>query len=146
MPNGSSGTHAGLAAGFTALGDGASRVLSFTVLAPLESAIESTQKLAAETLALLDPDHAGHTIDIVVSGSTLGEGYGVPTVAMFEAVRLVARTEGLLLDPVYGGKAFAGLLAAIRSGALGDAPVLFLMTGGLPGLFAYEPSFRIDEY
>ena len=146
VPNGSSGTHAGLAAGLTALNDAASRVLSFTVLAPLESAIESTQRLAAETLALLGPDEAGRAIDIVVSGSALGEGYGVPTVAMFEAVRLVARTEGLLLDPVYGGKAFAGLLAAIRSGALGDAPVLFLMTGGLPGLFAYEPSFRIEKY
>lgn len=146
VPNGSSGTHAGLAAGLTALDDEALRVMSFTVLAPLESAIESTRELAAQTLALLDPDQAAHNIVIVVSESELGEGYGVPTAAMFEAVRLVARTEGLLLDPVYGGKAFAGLLAAIRSDALGDGPVLFLMTGGLPGLFAYEPSFRIEEY
>jgi len=125
VPNGSSGTHAGLAAGLTALDDAALRVLSFTVLAPWERSIESTQRLAAETFALLGPDQAGDEIDIVVSGSALGEGYGVPTAAMFEAVRLVARTEGLLLDPVYGGEAFAGLLAAIRSEKLGDAPVLF---------------------
>lgn len=80
----------------------------------------------------------------MVSGSELGEGYGVPTAAMIESVQLIARSEGLLVDPVYRGKAFAGLLAAIRSGAWGGAPVLFVMTGGLPGLFAYEPTFRID--
>lgn len=65
---------------------------------------------------------------------------------MFEAVRLVAGSEGLLLDPVYGGKAFAGVLAAIRDGAwAGKCSVLFIMTGGLPGLFAYEPAFRADR-
>jgi len=145
VPNGSSGTHAGLAAGLKALGDDPSRVTSFAVLAPSDPTIQSTRQLAAETLALLDPDARLDHDDIAVSGSELGEGYGVPTVAMFEAVRLVARSEGLLLDPVYGGKAFAGLLAAIRSGAWDGCPVLFVMTGGLPGLFAYEPAFRIDN-
>jgi D-cysteine desulfhydrase len=62
---------------------------------------------------------------------------------MFETVRLAARTEGLLIDPVYGGKAFAGLLAAIRAGAIPkDSAALFIMTGGTPALFAYEPAFR----
>jgi hypothetical protein len=67
---------------------------------------------------------------IDVKGEQLGAGYGLPTEAMFEAARLMARTEGLLLDPVYGGKAFAGLLAAVRNGRYrsGDA-ILFLMTG-----------------
>ena len=79
---------------------------------------------------------------IIVNGQQLGEGYGRPTEAMFEAVRLVAKTEGLILDPVYGGKAFAGLLATVRSGAYGaGASVLFVMTGGLPGVFAYRPAF-----
>jgi D-cysteine desulfhydrase len=64
---------------------------------------------------------------------------------MLEAVRLVARSEGLLLDPVYGGNAFAGVIAAIRDGAWrSDEAVLFIMTGGLPGLFAYEPAFRSE--
>jgi D-cysteine desulfhydrase len=54
----------------------------------------------------------------------------------------MARTEGLLLDPVYTGKAFAGLLSAVRSGAYSDGDaILFLMTGGLPGLFAYQSAF-----
>jgi L-cysteate sulfo-lyase len=75
----------------------------------------------------------------------LGAGYGMPTETMFEAVRLVARSEGLLLDPVYGGKAFAGLIATIGDGAWrNEEPVLFIMTDGLPGLFAYEPAFRRD--
>jgi D-cysteine desulfhydrase len=143
VPNGSSGTHAGLAAGFRALGHEPSRVTSFSVLAPIEHARETTHRLAAETLALINPHLAFDEGQIAVLDGVLGEGYGVPTSAMIEAVRLVARSEGLLLDPVYGGKAFAGLLAAFRSSSWGTGPVLFVMTGGLPGLFAYEPAFRI---
>lgn len=145
VPNGSSGTHAGLAAGLKAAGDRPDRVHSFTVLAPIENAVETTFRLATQTLALLAPDGDFSDGDIVVSGTQLGEGYGIPTDAMFEAVRLVARSEGLLLDPVYGGKALAGVVAAVRGGIWrGDTPVLFVMTGGLPGLFAYEPAFRAD--
>jgi L-cysteate sulfo-lyase len=147
VPNGSSGTHAGLAAGMKAAGDEPGRVESFTVLAPIEKARAVTTELAARTLALIDPAIALVGGDIIVTDGQLGEGYGMPTDAMFEAVQLVARSEGLLLDPVYGGKAFAGLIAAIRNGAWrNEEPVLFVMTGGLPGLFAYEPAFRRDEY
>lgn len=68
----------------------------------------------------------------------LGPGYGVPTEGMQEALDLAARSEGLLLDPVYSGKAMAALLAWGRSGRFGDdGPVVFLHTGGAPGLFAY---------
>jgi L-cysteate sulfo-lyase len=105
----------------------------------------ATADLAALTLALINPDGAIAKGDIVVADGQLGERYGIPTHAMFEAVRLVARSEGLLLDPVYGGKAFASLIAAIREGECpSDEPLLFIMTGGLPGLFAYEPAFRAD--
>ncbi|TPG52018.1 D-cysteine desulfhydrase family protein [Sphingomonas glacialis] len=145
VPNGSSGTHAGLAAGLKAAGDEPGRIESFTVLAPIEKARTVTTELAVRTLALIDPASEFVEGDIVVTDGQLGEGYGVPTDAMFEAVRLVARSEGLLLDPVYGGKAFAGLIAAIREGRWRKGePVLFVMTGGLPGLFAYEPAFRRD--
>jgi L-cysteate sulfo-lyase len=146
VPNGSSGTHAGLAAGLKAAGDEPSRVQSFTVLAPIREARETTARLATGTLALLDPAGVFAEGEIAVADGQLGDGYGVPTDGMFEAVRLVARTEGLLLDPVYGGKAFAGLIAAIRDGAWTDGgPVLFIMTGGLPGLFAYETAFRTAD-
>jgi len=146
VPNGSSGTHAGLIAGFKALGEAPSRVISFTVLASLKQAEITTGRLAQETLELLDPSGTMDAHDTVVLGDQLGRGYGEPTPAMLEAVRLLARSEGLLLDPVYGGKAFAGLVTAIRQGEWShDAAVLFVMTGGLPGLFAYEPAFRPDS-
>ena len=65
--------------------------------------------------------------------------YSVPNLRMVEAVQLAARTEGLLLDPVYTGKVMAGLIGLARSGGLrAGERVLFLHTGGLPSLHAYE--------
>jgi len=146
LPNGSAGTHAGLVAGLTALQADPSRVQSFTVLAPLPKASEATLELAQRVLALIDSDRQPDPMTIRIDASQLGGGYGIPTPAMLEAVQLLARTEGLLLDPVYSGKAFAGLLAMIRAGELTkDATVLFMMTGGTPGLFAYEPAFCSDR-
>lgn len=137
VPNGSGGTHAGLAAGFALLEGHAHRLKSYTVLAPLKQAQATTEQKVADTLALLQASHL-HP-QILLDGEHLGEGYGIPTDEMREAVQLLARTEGLLLDPVYGGKAFAGLLHDIRSQRYQPgASVLFLMTGGLPGLFAYR--------
>lgn len=145
LANGSAGTHAGLAAGLAAMGDDAARVRSFTVLAPADEAHAATHTLTNATLALLGEGLALPAEDILVAGGQRGEGYGIPTPAMLEAVRLLARTEGLLLDPVYSGKAFAGLLAAIRERRFTSRDaVLFVMTGGVPGLFAYEPAFRAD--
>ncbi|KAB2343293.1 D-cysteine desulfhydrase family protein [Actinomadura rudentiformis] len=72
----------------------------------------------------------------------LGPGYGMPTPEMIEAVRLFARTEGVLLDPVYSGKAAAALVGMVRSGEMGpDETVVFWHTGGSPGLFAYPDVF-----
>ena len=69
----------------------------------------------------------------------LGDDYGLPTDEMLNAVRLMARLEGVLLDPVYSGKALAGLIDLIISGRFTtDSKVLFLHTGGLPSLFAYR--------
>jgi 1-aminocyclopropane-1-carboxylate deaminase/D-cysteine desulfhydrase-like pyridoxal-dependent ACC family enzyme len=67
--------------------------------------------------------------------SQLGDGYGAFTDAGLEAIRLVARAEGAVLDPVYSGKAMAGLVAAARAGRV-DGPVVFWHTGGGPSLFA----------
>ena len=142
--NGSSGTHAGLAAGFVANGQGAAFSKSYAVYYDAKKTHDITLEKARETLALLDPSAATlNDSDILVDGYHRGEGYGIPTQGMIEAVRLMANKEGLLLDPVYSSKAFAGLLHDIRSGAYksGDN-VLFLMTGGVPGLFAYRSVFR----
>jgi len=76
--------------------------------------------------------------DIDNDDSHVGEAYGLPTAAGLDALRTVARSEGLLLDPVYTSKAMAALFADIRSGKLRpDVPVVFLHTGGNPALFGY---------
>ncbi|MGQ0604301.1 MAG: pyridoxal-phosphate dependent enzyme [Anaerolineales bacterium] len=72
------------------------------------------------------------------AGGFIGAGYGIPTSRSVEAIRLVARTEGVFLDPTYTGKAMAGLIAEIRAGRFRkDETVAFLHTGGEPGLFAH---------
>ncbi|MBI1285591.1 MAG: pyridoxal-phosphate dependent enzyme [Thiobacillus sp.] len=142
VPNGSSGTHAGLAAGFVALGSSASRVRSFSVLASEEDSRAATLGKARATAALLGCEATIEETDIRVDGSERGSAYGAPTASMVSAVQLMARREGLLLDPVYSGKAFAGLLAAVRNGDYRDgASILFVMTGGAPSLFAYRHEF-----
>ena len=76
---------------------------------------------------------------VVTIGGYWQPKYSVPNATMVEAVQLLARTEGLLLDPVYTGKAMAGLIGLARKGTLRpDEKVLFLHTGGLPSLFVYE--------
>jgi len=141
--NGSSGTHGGLAAGFAASGRGAAFSKSYAVYHDAKKTHGITSEKARETLALLEPSASLNEDGILIDGNHRGEGYGIPTQGMVEAVRLMASKEGLLLDPVYSGKAFAGLLHDIRGGAYksGDN-VLFLMTGGVPGLFAYRSVFR----
>ena len=105
-----------------------------------------TLEKAAAALALLDADRRIAPGDIDVDGAHRGEGYGVPTPGMLAAVRLLARTEGLLLDPVYTGKAFAGLLSDIEAGEHRPGErVLFIMTGGAPGLYAYRRAFEDEE-
>ena len=142
VPNGSSGTQAGLVAGYRALGLDPTRVRSHTVLAPAADAIAATVEKANAVLTLLGFAASVTPDQVRVSGGQLGGGYGVSTEAMVKAIRLMASREGLLLDPVYGGKAFAGLLADISAGRYeaGDN-VLFIMTGGSPGLYAYASDF-----
>jgi D-cysteine desulfhydrase/L-cysteate sulfo-lyase len=83
------------------------------------------------------PASAGADREVIVDDSQVGDGYGVPTPASVEATSLVARAEGILLDPVYTAKAMAGLIAMIRDGAFRpDDTVLFWHTGGTPGYFA----------
>ena len=79
------------------------------------------------------------TLDFDNDDSFVGERYGVPTPECLEAIRTTARTEGLLLDPVYTGKAMAALFSHVREGELtkADSPIVFLHTGGYSALFGY---------
>ena len=80
---------------------------------------------------------------ILVQDQYVGEGYGVPTDGMLEAVQLCAQYEGILLDPVYAGKAMAGLIGMIRSGEFtSDDTIVFVHTGGSVALFGYDWFFN----
>jgi 1-aminocyclopropane-1-carboxylate deaminase/D-cysteine desulfhydrase-like pyridoxal-dependent ACC family enzyme len=75
---------------------------------------------------------------VVLEDDQLGAGYGRPTAAADEATRLLARTEGILVDPIYTAKALAGLIARVRDGRL-TGPIVFWHAGGGPGLFEPLP-------
>lgn len=143
--NGSAGTHAGLEAGARMFLPG-TQVHGIGVLNPdADKVRETTGVLATATLALATNETAGPVPAgaITLHEGFLGEGYGMPTAEMAAAVRLTARTEGLLLDPVYSGKAMAGLVGLVQAGRFKpDEAVVFMATGGTPGLFAYADAFN----
>jgi len=129
------GTQAGLLAGLRTLRIGAS-VHGFAVA---KGAPELSEDIAGIASAIRRDLHGPDLTrdDIIVDGSMLGGGYGVPTEAAASAIRLLARTEGVFADPVYTGKAVAGLLALIRSGRFEERETIaFIHTGGAPALFA----------
>lgn len=95
-------------------------------------------KLAEETAALLG--HAGRVSrdQVVADCDYVGEGYGLVDQGVIDALKLAARTDGIVLDPVYSAKAMKGLIALARAGRFRDETVVFLHTGGAQGLFGYE--------
>jgi D-cysteine desulfhydrase len=104
---------------------------------PFEEDMAAIANGAAERLGL---DERCGPVDFHVRYEFLGEGYGVVGELEREAIGLLARHEGILLDPVYTGRAFGGLLQMIRDGEFApDDNVLFWHTGGSPALFAYSP-------
>jgi L-cysteate sulfo-lyase len=138
---GSTGTQAGLLAGFAAMSSRI-RVLGVSVRQKEAPQIEAVHDLAVRTATKIE--HAGGVPReaVLVDDRWVGGGYGVPTDSMVDAVRLLATMEGILLDPVYSGKGFAGLLGNIREGRFSaEENVVFLHTGGAVGLFGYRSAF-----
>jgi D-cysteine desulfhydrase len=143
LANGSSGSHAGLLAGFAALEAPRPAITGFAVFKPAEETARATLAHARGALELLRSDARLEDTDVHVSESQLGEGYGRTTSEAIEAIRFLAAHEGLLLDPVYSGKAFAGLLEQARRGQLNQRhAILFVMTGGAPALSGYRDAFK----
>lgn len=139
--SGSGGTHAGLAVGCRYAGLGA-RLVGIPISRPAEGQRAIVADIAERTAALLDMPAEGLGDALRFDDGYYLPGYGEPNAAMVEAVTLTARSEGILLDPVYTGKAMAALIGAIRRGDFGsDERILFIHTGGAPGLFAYEEVF-----
>lgn len=138
LPTGSCGTHAGLLAGVKWL-QAPYRVLGMTVSRAREEVQSRLERLTQETADLLGLRIDLTADDIIIHDAYRGPGYAISTPEGEAAIRLVATTEGIFLDPVYTGKAMAGLIDLIRRGALTrEHTVVFLHTGGVPGLFAYD--------
>ena len=135
LPSATGGTQAGILVGLR-LGGVASRVIGIAVASPPAELVPVIAQLLRELrpLAGLGVDEA----EIDLDGEFRGPAYGVPTPAAAEAAELLARTEGILVDPIYTAKALAGLVAGIRSGQLTGSNV-FWHAGGTPGLFEMPP-------
>lgn len=132
----SGGTHAGLALGAKIFGF-KGKVLGISIDESEAWLKERVSSLASDASELLGPRVEVRPTDILANDAYCRAGYGVLTDAEIEAVGLFARTEGLLLDPVYTGRAAAGLIDLARKGFFGkDETVLFWNTGGQPALFA----------
>ena len=136
--SGSAGTHAGLVTGFYGCN------MNVPVLGINVSRKKHDQEELVYGLIKRTAQHVGLNSQIPSDTVTcfdeyVGPGYSLPTSGMAEAVRLVARTEGILLDPVYTGKTMAGLIDLVRKGFFKkDDTVLFVHTGGSPALYVYE--------
>ena len=140
--SGSTGTHAGLVTGF--YGNNA----NIPVIGINVSRSKAEQEPLVYDLVCKTADRVGISAGIpreavLCFGDYVGPGYSLPTPAMVEAVKLLARSEGILLDPVYTGKAMAGLVDLVRKGYFETTEnILFIHTGGSPALYAYLDTFR----
>lgn len=133
----SGGTHAGLAVGGRAVMP-ATEILGISVDETLEELKANVAPIANETAALLGLPFTFAPADIHANADYVGAGYALMGGREREAIRLLASQEGMLVDPVYTGKAFGGLIDLVRSGAIGRSErVLFWHTGGQPAIFAY---------
>jgi len=139
--SGSAGTHAGLVTGFYGNNSGIS-VVGINVSRTKEEQEKLVYNLVQRIAANLKLNQEIPRKAVLCFGDYVGPGYSLPTPAMVEAVRLVAQTEAILLDPVYTGKAMAGLIDLVRTGFFKkDQTLLFVHTGGSPALYAYLDTF-----
>ncbi len=139
----SGGTHAGLVLGARLFGL-RGKVLGISIDESEAWLKERVSSLASDASELLGPRMEVRPEDILANDAYCRAGYGVLTEAEVEAVGLFARTEGLLLDPVYTGRAAAGLVDLARKGFFGkNDTVLFWNTGGQPALFAEKYQGRL---
>jgi L-cysteate sulfo-lyase len=138
LPSGSGQTHAGILVGLRAL-QSKIHVYGICVRRNAIDQTERVSKRAREVAALIGTPNIVSEEDVWVTDAYLGPSYGIPSNETIATIKLSACTEGLLLDPVYSGKAMTGLLGLVRSGQIGPhSAVVFLHTGGTPALFAYR--------
>ena len=142
VPSGSAGTHGGIIAGM--IGNNINiPVTGIGVNRPKPVQENAVLTVANQALELLGVEQRVPADKVTCFDDYVGPGYSLPTDAMVEAVKLLAQTEAVLLDPVYSGKAMSGLIDLARKDYFAKgSKVLFLHTGGSPALYAYLPTFR----
>ncbi len=135
--SGSAGTHAGLVTGF--YGNNSNiPVIGINVSRPKGEQEELVYGLVQSTAKHVGVNSDIPAEDVICSDEYVGPGYSLPTPEMAEAARMLARLEGVLIDPVYTGKAMAGLIDLVRKGTFNkDENLLFIHTGGSPALYVY---------
>lgn len=144
VATGSGGTQAGLVVGAKAVAPNM-KIVGISVSGEKQASKSNVAAIANQTAEMLGLDFTFTPEEIIVLDDYRGEGYGVLNEKVVEAMALTAKHEGILLDPVYTGKAMAGLIDLARAGHFNaDDGVVFLHTGGTPVLFAYED--QILEY
>lgn len=140
--SGSGATQAGLVLGLKVLGKNV-KVIGIDVGNLWKSFSTSIANMAMQGAKVLGVDLSFETGEIILYSEYTGEGYAIPTPEEIEAIKLVARTEGIILDPVYTGKAMAGLIDLARKGEFSKGEtILFIHTGGSPGLYPFRDQFK----
>ena len=141
---GSGGTQAGLISGLKAM-KSKIPLLGIGVSGSKSEQEEKVFNLACETVEYIELPSIVKQEDIIANCNYIGKGYGIPTKEMNEAVIMLARLEGILFDPVYSGKALAGMISLIVDNYFSnDENILFIHTGGTAGLFAYQDQLDTD--
>lgn len=137
IATGSCGTHAGILAGLKYFGMSIP-VYGITVSRPVSEGVSRITRLVRETAEFLETPLPLEPRDVMINNAYLGAGYGILTPEAREAIRLVARLEGIFLDPVYTGKTMAGLIDLVRRREIvRGSTVVFWHTGGAPGIFGH---------
>ena len=138
LANGGGGTQAGLVLGAKYLRAGF-QVMGMPVLNRKDAAVAATIENIEAVSEFLGLGVKVSADELEIDDSYLGQGYGIPTPECIDAIRLVAQTEGIFLDPVYTGKAMAGLIDLVKKGRFKPTDtIVFIHTGGTPAVFAYD--------
>ncbi len=142
VATGSCGTHAGILAGIKYFHKDIP-VYGITVSRPVSEGLPRIELLVNETAKFIETPLSLERGDVTINDAYLGAGYGIITPEARAAIRRVAQLEGIFLDPVYTGKAMAGLIDLVRRREIArDSTVVFWHTGGAPGIFGHADDFK----
>lgn len=143
VANGSGPTHSGLALGVKML-DLKTKIIGVNIGAyRTNKIVETILETAGGASKLFGSDVRLQRSDVDVRDGYAGDGYGFPTKKSKDALRMIAKKEGLIIDPVYTSKTLAFLIDSVKNGEFGrDQSICFMHTGGVPALFAYKSEFQ----